>query len=252
VTRPRNVTSIAFLLLLAPLARAQQLPELLQAVDQRKAQQLIEYNSPWFQAELYSAKRFRIVEVDNSVLMRDEDFTVSLFDDLAALHLTKDTIQRREETFAWNALILVDLPDVLRRFGARQTVLFSGLAWDTDESGRASESSNNRFQSPPQTAREIARHRESRKLNKRAFYSVTADFELFPGNRYRVVPLKYTPKYHVLFEVDPEKIVPILVDRVPGEVVERTPADQVKLSDYETFIRSLPPERDVPIVVELP
>ncbi len=248
----RNVTRIAFLLLLAPMASAQQLPELLRPVDQRKAQQLIEYNSPWFQAELYSAKRFRIVDVDTSVLMRDDDFTVTLFDDLAALHMTKDAIQRREDTFAWNALVLVDLPDVLRTLGARQTVLFSGFAWDTDESGRAFESSGNQFQSPPRTAQEIARHPESRKLNERASHSVTADFALFPTDRYRLVPLKYTPKAHVLLEVDPEKMVPILVDRVPGEVVERTPADQVKLSNYDTFIRSLPPERDVPVVAELP
>ena len=249
---PRNVTRIAFLLLLAPMASAQQLPELLRPVDQRTAQQLIEYNSPWFQAELYSAKRFRMVEVDTSVLMRDDDFTVTLFDDLAALHVTKDAIQRWEDAFAWNALVLVDLPDVLRTLGARQTVLFFGLAWDTDGSGRVVESSGNRFRSPPQTAQEIARHRESRQLNKHAFYSVTAAFELFPTDRYRLVPLKYTPKAHVLFEIDAEKIVPILLDRVPGEVVERTPADQVKLASYETFIRSLPPERDVPVVAELP
>ena len=248
----RNVTRIAFLLLFAPMAFAQQLPELLQPVEQRKAQQLVEYNSPWFQAEVYSAKRFRIVEVDISVLMRDDDFTVTLFDDLAALHLTKDAIQRRDDTFAWSALVLVDLPDVLRRLGARQTVLLSGLAWDMDESGRAVESSGNQFRSSPQTAQEIARHQKSRKLNKRAFYSVVAHFELFSSNRYRLEPLRYTPKYHVLFEVDPEKMVPILVDRVPGEVVVRTPADQVKLASYEAFIRRLPPERDVPVVAELP
>ncbi len=248
----RNVTRIAFLLLLTQMASAQQLPELLRPVDQLKAQQLIEYNSPWFQAELYSAKRFRIVEVDTSVLMRDDDFTVTLFDDLAALHLTQDAIQRREDTFAWNARVLVEIPDVLRRLGARQTVLFSGLKWDTDESGRAVESSGNRFRSPPQTAQEIVGRQTSRKLNKRAFYSVVAYFELFSGNRYRLEPLKYTPKYHVLFEADPEKIVPVLVDRVPGEVVVRTPADQVKLASYEAFIRSLPPERDVPVVAELP
>lgn len=234
MTHSRNATS-AILLLLAPLAQAQELPELLEAVDAGKAQQLVEYNSPWLQVVLYSAKRFRIVAVDTGILMKDDDFTVTLFDDLAPLHLTKDAIHRREHGFAWNTLVLIDVPDVLTRLGARQTMLFSGLAWDTDESGRAFESSNNRS-----------------RLNKRVFYSVMAHVQLLgSGITYGLVPLQYTPKYHVLFEVDPEKVVPILTDRVPGEVVERTPADQVKLSNYEIFIRSLPPDRNMPVVEEL-
>jgi len=275
MTKSTNATFA--ILLLAPLVHAQELPELLQPVDEGKAQRLVQYNSPWLQAELYSAKRSRIVMVNSNPLIKDDDFTVTLFNGTAPLQLTQDSIQRRADTIAWNAVVLVDLPEVLRRAGAKQTVLLTAVAWDTDEAGRALVSFDNRFQfspnwtfdffdrpvlaegqglatgPPPQTPKEIARHKELLSLNKHVFYSVNADFEmLFPRVTYRLVPLKYTPKYHVLFEVDPEKIVPILTDRSPGEVVERTPADQVKLSNYESFIRSLPPDRDVLVVEELP
>jgi hypothetical protein len=272
----RNAVLVT-LLLFVPLVEAQEVPELLRAVDAGKAQQLIEYNSPWLQAELYTARRFRIVTVDSSPLMNDDDFVVTLFDDRTRLRLTAGSIQRREDTIAWNAVVLGDLPEVLRSRGATQTVLFSAVAWDTDEAGRAAVSFDNRFQfspkwtfdffdrpvlaegdglatgPPPQTPEEVARHKELLKLNKYAFYSVNADFEmLFPRVTCRLVPLKHTPKYHVLFEVDPEKVVPVLTDREPGEDVERTPAEQVKLSNYEDFLRSLPPDRDVPVVEELP
>lgn len=276
MTKSRSATFV-ILLLLAPLVHAQELPELLQTVDERRAQQLIQYNSPWLQGELYSAKRYRIVMVDPNPLLKDDDFAITLFDDKARLHLTPDSIQRREDTIAWNAEVLVDLPEALMRRGARQTVLLTAVAWDTDEAGRALVSFDNRFQfspkwtfdffdrpvlaegqglatgPPPQTPEEIARHKELLRLNKHVFYSVNADFEmLYPRVTYRLIPLKYTPKYHVLFEVDPEKVVPILTDRLPGEAVERTPAERVKLSNYENFIRSLPPDRDVPVVEDLP
>jgi hypothetical protein len=234
-----NATSIAMLVFVAPWCGAQELPALLHSVDESRAQQLIDYNSPWLQAELYSAKRFRVVLVDTDVLMRDDDFAVTLFDDTAPLHLTQDSVRRYEEAFAWSALSRGELPEALKAFGARQTVLFSGVAWDTDDAGRAMESSENRF--------------DLRKRNKRAFYSVSADFQLLvPGTRYRLAPLKYTPKYSVLFELDPDRLVPIAVDRpVEGERITRTPAELARLRDYDTFIRNLPPDRNLPVVDEL-
>jgi hypothetical protein len=275
MTKSRNAIFVVTLVL-GPLAQAQPLPELLQSVDAGKVQQLVQYNSPWLEIELYSAKRYRIVTVNSNLLMKDEDFAVTLFDDKARLHLTADTIQRREDTIAWNAEVLVDLPELLRSRGAKQTVLLTAVAWDTDDAGRALLSFDNRFQfsprwtfdffdrpvlaegqglatgPPPRTPEEIARHKDLLKLAKHVFYSVNADFEmLFPSAKYRLFPLKYTPKYHVLLEVDPEKIVPILMDRLPGEA-GRTPAEQVKLSNYESFIRNLPTDRDVPVVEELP
>lgn len=162
------------------------------------------------QAELYAARRYRIVAVDPDRLMKDDDCTITLFDDTAPLHLTADSIQGREDGIAWNARVLVDLPEVLRSRGARQTALLSAVAWDTDQAGRALLSFDNR--------------NERQSLKRHVFHSVSADFQmLFPRAAYRLVPLKYTPKYHVLFELDPERIVPILVDRVVGEAVERTP-----------------------------
>lgn len=279
MTKSRNAI-FAILLLSAPFVRAQELPELLQAVNEAKARQLIQYNSPWLQAELYFAKRSRIVTVNASLLLTDDDFTVTPFDDIAPLHVTKGNVQRYEEAFSWVGWIIADLPEAVRAAGVRQAINLYGLAWDTDEFGRASESSENRFQfspqwtfdffdrpilglregqglatgPPPQTPAEIARHKALLKLNKSAFYSVSADFQLLlPNARYRLAPLKYTPKYSVIFELDPAKLVPITLDRPPsGEPITRTPDDRVKISEYENFIRNLPPDRNVAVVEELP
>ena len=76
---------------------------------------------------------------------------------------------------------------------------------------------------------------------------------IVPVVQYRLVPLRNTPKYSVFIEVDPEKVVPLMRERpLPGETVNPTPADRVKLADYENFVRTLPPDRNVPIVEDVP
>jgi hypothetical protein len=272
-------TSSALLLLLVASLSAAQVPELLKSVDAGKAKRLAEYNSASLQAELYSAKRFRIVALETSLLLEDDDFTVTPFDDVPPIHLTKDVVHRWEDAVAWSGLMKIDLPEALSALGARPTAMLSAMAWDTDESGNAFESSLNRFEyspywtfddsdrprlevpegqkgvagPPPQTPAEIARHKALKALNKHAFFSVHASFELlFPRATYMLVPLKYAPKYSVIYEVDPEKRVPITVDRSPdGSVPHRTPEELAKLADYESFIRGLPHERNVPVVEDV-
>ncbi|HEY5565616.1 MAG TPA: hypothetical protein VIM81_00030 [Gammaproteobacteria bacterium] len=276
-----TLTSITILLaLIAPLSMGQErVPELLRGVDDYKAQRVVEYNGVWLQAELYSAKRFRIVIVDTSLLLKDDDFTVTPFDDVTPIHLTQESVHRWEDTVAWTALMKIDVPALLKIAGMRPTVLLSMIAWDTDESGNAFYSSDNRFEfssdwtfddlnrpvlrtppgeqggvagPPPQTPAEIARHRQLLRLNKHAFYSVSAAFELFPETKYRLVPLNYTPKYSVIYEIDPERQVLFIVDEPPdGVPLNRSAEADARLADYENFIRSLPSEENVPVVEDI-
>ena len=270
-------TAFIAVLLSASLAQAQQLPELLQTVDDAKARQLVEYNSPWLQAELYSARRSRVVLVDTDILMRDDDFTITPFEDVGPLRITKDVVLRYDESVSWAGSIVSDLPVLLRN--AKQPVHLHAVAWDTDDAGRASVSSDNRFEfapqwtfdffdrpvfespdgqeptgPPPQTPQQIERHKHLLSLRKHAFYSVNGDIQMIvPVVQYRLVPLRNTPKYSVFIEVDPEKVVPLMRERpLPGETVNPTPADRVKLADYENFVRTLPPDRNVPIVEDVP
>lgn len=231
--------SIAILLLLiAPMSRGQQLPELLRPVDAYKAGRLIEYNSSSFQAEIYSAKRFRIVIPEVSLLLKDEDFTFTPFDDVAPIHLTRENVLRWEDSVAWNARMDIDVPREVRAAGLRPTVLLSMMAWDTDKLGNAISSSEAR-----QKQLETVKH---------AFYSVRAELELAPDRRYMLVPLKYTPKYAVIYEIDPEKQVLFMTERpAPGDEFKRTPAEAARVADYENFKRNLAPEENYPVVEDV-
>jgi hypothetical protein len=279
----KNVTLILSVLLLAgfePASHAESLPELLKPVDAYKAERLVEYNGTWIKTELYSAKRYRIVAADSGLLLKDEEFTVTPFDNVDPIHLSKEHVLRWDDAVAWNGEMHIDVPAPLQALGFKPTVLISMMAWDTDEAGNALDSSANRFKyspywrfdnldqpkleipagesaiagPPPQTPEDIARHKQLLKLKKHAFYSVRATFELSPNTKYMLVPLKSTPKYSVIFEVDPKKDVPFKVDSPPleGAVTSRTPADVAKVAAYENFVRSLPPDNNVPVVGDLP
>ena len=81
---------------------------------------------------------------------------------------------------------------------------------------------------------------------------MSAAFELFPETKYRLVPLNYTPKYSVIYEIDPERQVLFIVDEPPdGVPLNRSAEADARLADYENFIRSLPSEENVPVVEDI-
>ena len=70
------------------------------------------------------------------------------------------------------------------------------------------------------------------------------------GKTYALTPLKYTPKYSVITEVDPSKLFLTQVDRVPGQVGGNV--DPTRASQYEAFRRSLPKETNKPVKGDIP
>jgi len=54
--------------------------------------------------------------------------------------------------------------------------------------------------------------------------------------------LKYSPKYTVIWERDPEKSYRVQIDYIPGGVDNRDESDKVKYRTYDAFKKSLPIE----------
>jgi hypothetical protein len=89
-------------------------------------------------------------------------------------------------------------------------------------------------------------------LEKHAFYSVAAVFQDLDGKNYSLSPLKYTPRYSVIFEIDPDRLFVTQFDPTPGETQVRGDAEKMAAAQYEAFIKSLPRETDRAVRGELP
>ena len=272
-------TSIAvMLLLLITPAFGQPKPrELLTEVEPQKAQRLTEYNSPSLQEELYFSLRHRIVEVQTGLLLGDDDLTITPFDDVTPMLFKRPKSQGGEDDVHGLGRLETELQPQLVPDGIEITSMISLHAWDVDESGSASDSSQNRFKfsprwainesdlpvlepvvdgegatagPPPQTPEDIEQHKRLKKLKKHVFYSVRGTFSSTDGKTFGLVPLRYTPKYSVIFELDRSKVV-VTHDPLPGEA-ERQNVDPVRAAQYEAFRRALPKETNKPIKGDIP
>lgn len=204
---------MVFLLGASPAAQA---AELLLEVDAEMRGKLSAYNQHFLHDNLYFAERSKIVRVDTSVLRRGEPFTISLFDG-ASIRVKPDGKPAGDST-VWTGRIVT--PEVkaadlgvnqaqldnlgLSRqqlFDAIHRLRFSITAWDVDRaSGRATFAAPGRgagVMAPPDSRAETP-------VKRRAFHSVLGEIAI-GGVTYRLRPLERTPKYHVLYRVDPYK-----------------------------------------------
>jgi hypothetical protein len=60
------------------------------------------------------------------------------------------------------------------------------------------------------------------------------------GEIYVVAPLRYTPRYAVVYEVDRDKFVSLPFE--PEDAATQTAEQRAKVEQYETFRTSLPTE----------
>ena len=246
--------------------------ELFKEVNASKSQRLMEYNSVFLKKALYQASRHRIVKVNTKLLLKDDDFIITLFDG-ESIQIKQKSVERKQDIIYWNAYVDFGQHPELNKLGFQLSTLIGMFAWDLDESGRAILSMQNRFKHspyweidefdnpflgpppvgevaivgpPPSTPEEIAQHKRLKKLKKHKFYSVQAIFQVLRENsspavrKYVLKPLKYTPKYSVIYELDPNKFFMSQIDPDPGE--ERDLADQQSWEAYDSFVRNLPKE----------
>ncbi len=241
----------------------------MQKVNENKAQRLAEYNTVFLQDQLYFASRHRIVKADTKVLLEDDDFVVTPFSDVEPIYIKQGSVQRGQDQTYWHGLVQTKHQSELDAYGISLRTTISMHAWDLDEFGNAHLSMMNRFKHsprwkidetntpilevpaegqigttgpPPLTPEDIERHKRLKKLNKRKFHSVSATFSTLDGKKYVLAPLKYTPKYSVIYEIDPNKVFLTQFD-YPSETEDvRSHGEIMQTLQYQTFREGLPKE----------
>ena len=253
-------------LFLGALSTHGQPPEIVQAVSQDKARRLEEANRVFLMDQLYAAARYRIVSINTAPLLQDQAIAITPFPDMTPIVLMAEQVRRTDNSVAWFGRIQTDDP-VLERSGLNVDTLITMFWWDVDDLGVASPSDSNRFKfSPawkidandqpvlipqgvaepgevgpaPRTPEEIAEHKRLLQLHRHAFGAVTARLELLTGQTYVVSPLRYTPKYAVVYEMDKDKVpfIPFEEDELGTATIQQ----RESFERYDAFRRSLPIE----------
>lgn len=262
----QKLIAVSLLLSVTLPVTAQHERELLREVDANQAQLLEAYNFVFLQEELYFASRHRIVRADMNVLLQQRDITVTPFEDVEPIGLIHETLTRPgDDVIFWRGRIDFQDDLLFRVAGVGIPAAISMFAWDLDEEGSAVSSVQNRFEfspdwrfdefgnldldrdviastPPPQTPEEIERHRRLQKLDKRAFFSSRAVFDVPGGSRYVLTPLRYTPRYSVIYEIAPGTVIPIVIDRSLREPDPRSESQKAAFNRYRTFVENLPKE----------
>lgn len=267
--------AISIVLLIVLPAAAQQPQELLHDVPPGQAQRLEEYNAAFIQDTTFLASRYRIVRVDTNLLFQERDITVTPFPGLVPIELiwleTRDSETRQGEIdgATWVGHYKSDpLFPVTGEYAFR--VKINLHAWDITPEGHAEISSRNRFEysprwsfdandnpvlerapgsesgiaasPPPQTAQDIARHKRLKSLDKHAFFSTRAVFDVpNRSSRYVLTPLKFTPRYSVIYEVDRDGLPD---RREPGQQEPLSSDESALLERYRTFREQLPSQEN--------
>jgi len=255
--------------------------ELLSSIAPGKAKKLVDYNSRFLKEQLYDASNYRIVKTNIGALRQTNPITLTLFPSSQPIVLEHIETIEDENNIIWEGQIdlgdLNEMPaDQRSMIRNNFRVKVFAHAFDLDSKNEATLPATNQFRHsehweidaagtpilappkhrnetfiagpPPQTYEEIVEHKRLKALNRRAFFSArilrfsVVDSDTGTFKQYELIPLKYTPKYSVLKEIDNTKQLTAITDLQPGQLDPRTPSQLRKIQDCEKFIDSLPRE----------
>ncbi len=124
--------------------------ELLQPLNRGQAERLEAYNRVALQEDLYSAARPRIVSVNTDLLMQNEAFTITPFEDVKPIVVEPERVTRTDDYVQWMARIQPD-PSLETR-GAKFLAPITVTWFDVDDAGNAQPTGRNRFKFFPRGA----------------------------------------------------------------------------------------------------
>ena len=234
-------------------------------VSETKAQKLIEYNSPDVEVQKYYSSRYRIVKVRTKLLTSGaESFVINPFEDVA-LEVIPEEIDRSDSLGSiiwrgnykhWSRISI----DSTRNNGVRNEeerknaigrftkMTFYIYPWDVNkESGEVNPTVSTKAGSmggvnkPENNEKGVGKG-----LRKRAFQTVKGSFNVLGKGTFAVIPLKYTPKYHLVYELDPSK-------RYSGmgyDEKNMSPSDKERRRNEQEFMKNLPGADENKMVVE--
>ena len=242
--------------------------QLFKEVNPNKALRLEEYNSAFLQEALYQSARHRIVKVDIKMLEKDKEFLFQAFSDTEAVLFHGEAQQLSsnpadEEWWRWSGKpsafdVLPDVDLYIHNYDIdKETGVANPSAenkfkhsrhWTFDEGGvlvleTLTEGEFAIAGPPPETPEDIEYHKKLKKLRKNAFRSTSSTQFYIPTKNglrhYYLIPLKYTPKYSVIYEKDPEKHFAIIIDLAPGETDNRSELHKLREREYLRFVAGL-------------
>ena len=258
--------------------------ELLSQVSPERAQALSDYNAVFLQEHLYFSKRHRIVEVDTDLLLEADAFTITPFDDVTPLEIVAERLSTHEDLISVKAHIVDSISpesELLSSSEIDRSAVVTMHAWDLYASNEAVLSMQNSMAfrlatqriendapdgsgpvpsinldfaedgEPPSTPEETEQFEQNNSLQKRQFYSVNTLIIAPDGARYLVTPLRFTPRYSVIQEIDPSKLLSTRIDGPPEGSDSPSQEEKYKTQNYIEFKNSLPDESDKIILGDL-
>lgn len=212
--------------------------ELFIPVDHPQVQKVTDYNGNAIEIPLYFSSQHKIVKINEDLLLekdRKKTFTLSLFDGKQLTIKPMAVKERSIRRTSWRGEILYpsmgEQIEQLKQKSPKDKHIIESitalnltvLSWDVDNvsgeaalaSTAADISSGTRMGAgliagaTPETLSTVAPEDQVSKvpdIMRHAFKTVSGSFRsLITHKSYRIASLKYTPRYHIIYEIDPEK-----------------------------------------------
>lgn len=226
-------------------------------VDNEKAKEVIEYNKYFLMRQLYFSKRHRIVEINAELLKNRKNITLNFFEDIA-IPLKLETIKDGRGSLTWlgqmqfgeeeRIAIPPEYESSLKGVGLTPEMVLSHLRRVTfyvheyDVNNKTGEAVPSAI-SPKGTASEIPLHSsELPDFTRNSFSSVYGGVNYLPTRQsFMVMPLQYSPKYHVVYELDNDKRYPVNID---SDEYVPTPENKRKQDAHNEFFRGVPRDEE--------
>lgn len=261
----RTTSAMVVLILLLPLSASSFAQELFRPVDGLVAEKATNYNSRFMSERLYFAKRHRIVEINVPMLREASIDSVTLFDGEEKVSLRRERIHVGQihgaATWIGNIALPrenltranlskadleqiensgITLEQIISQIGRVELQI---LYWDIDlttkEAYPSAERRHKQVGPTPVAGAAVG------DVEEHAFATVRGQIDLSVLGRgmYRLEPLRHSPRYHILYEVDRTKTFGV-VEVDPSAKTEISDEGQKKL-DYNKFLKSLPRRTEV-------
>jgi len=227
-------------------------------VDDEKAREVSEYNKYFLMDQLYFAKRHRIVEIDVDLLKRSKIITLNFFDDVNIPVVRASLKKGAGSGYVWDGqmqfatlddiFIPPESEEVLREQGITRELLLEQVRgvtfyiynWDVDnrtgEAVYSAISPKGALSNKPLDASDLP------DFTRKAFSSVSGKVTFHPTQQiFFITSLKFSPKYHVVYEYEHKKSY---MSDVNSQDSVRVQSGKKRYEEHTEFIERLPVEED--------
>lgn len=249
-----NIASVLAFLLISPQAFAGSI-NLLEPVDESELAQARAASDYFIRKETYFAKQYRIVKVNVDLLLNSPEIQIALFDGQSVrLRVTSVNVHPSHSSIGWTGhfvdpeitmdeLLKAGLPDEDANFlapAANSQVIAAGEISYNADTRRKYSWYDPRFAKHVSATRAYSHDGRSRVYDVGFFMNHSKLSSVF-----ELRPIASDPQYHVLIELDPEKIFATPIE-TPPPGYESSFIDSVdnaaKRYRYREFLDSLGPD----------